>query len=125
MNIKSIALILSVVVFTINGSAQSFSDTLNQELTQLFNESTFTGVAVAIYNSDEVLYKYALGFADIENHIPYATSHIQNIGSVSKTFIAAALMKAVESGKITLDDPINDHLSFKVIILNLLTTLLK
>ena len=74
-----------------------------------------TGIALSIYNADKILYTNALGYADIDNQVPYSTGHIQNIGSVSKTFVAAALMKAVEAGKLKLDDPINDHLSFTVL----------
>jgi len=115
MRIKAFTLSASLMWFLINLSAQTFTDSLNQQLEKLFEESTLTGMAVSIYNSDEILYSNSLGYADIGNKTPYSTKHIQNIGSVSKTYIAAALMKAVEAGKIKLDDSINDHLSFEVL----------
>ena len=44
----------------------------------------------------------------------YTEKIIQNIGSVSKTLIGVALLKAQEMGKLDLDDPINNYLPFKV-----------
>jgi len=94
---------------------QTVADSLDMELDKLMAKSTLTGMAVAIYNSDGVIYDHAAGYADISKKIPYSTAHIQNIGSISKTYIAVALMKAVESGKIDLDDSIDKYLDFKVI----------
>ena len=51
----------------------------------------------------------------MQNKTPYTSYTIQNIGSVSKTFIAVALMKAIELGYFTLETDINDILPFKVI----------
>lgn len=45
---------------------------------------------------------------------PYTVDTVQPIGSVSKTFIGIALMKAIELGYFTLDTNINDVLDFKV-----------
>jgi len=103
------------ISFLNNANGQSVADSLDMELNKLMAKSTLTGMAVAIYNAEGVIYEHAAGYADIAKKIPYSTSHIQNIGSISKTYIAAALMKAVEAGKISLDDPISEYLDFKVI----------
>jgi CubicO group peptidase (beta-lactamase class C family) len=42
--------------------------------------------------------------------LPQAT-HIYEIGSITKTFTAALLFKAVDEGKINIDDAINKHLN--------------
>lgn len=104
---------ISIGFSTLHG--QTIKDSLDMELDRLMSESTLTGMAVSIYTSDKILYNHAAGYADIPNKVPYATSHIQNIGSISKTYVAAALMKAVEAGKINLDDPISKYLNFEVI----------
>ena len=42
----------------------------------------------------------------------HITIHV--IASISKTFVGIAIMKLVESGKLKLDDPINDYLPFEI-----------
>ena len=55
--------------------------------------------------------KKGYGFADLqaERRVDPDTT-LFRIGSITKTFTWIALMKAVEAGKIGLDDPVNDHL---------------
>lgn len=54
------------------------------------------------------------GFADRERAVPFTQDTIMNIGSISKTITGAALMRAVQEGKLSLDGNINKYLPFKV-----------
>ncbi|HMQ70272.1 MAG TPA: serine hydrolase domain-containing protein [Ignavibacteria bacterium] len=109
-------LLIFIVIINLNISfSQNFKDSLKTELTELINNSDIPGLGVAIVSIDSALYLNGFGFADIESKSPYTDRTLQNIGSVSKTFIAVALMQMVEQGKISLDDNINDYLPFKVV----------
>ncbi|MEO0570706.1 MAG: serine hydrolase domain-containing protein [Bacteroidota bacterium] len=88
---------------------------LDMELTKISKLGLLRGFGIAIVNKDRTLFAKGYGFSDTQNKVPYTKNSIQNIGSVSKTLIGIALMKAQELGKLTLDDPINTHLDFKVI----------
>ena len=70
---------------------------------------------MAIVNEEGTLYENGFGFADKKINIKYTENSLQNIASISKTFIGVALMKAQELGKLNLDDNINDYLPFKVV----------
>lgn len=72
------------------------------------------GFAAAIVTAEEVLFQKAYGFSDLDNQLPYTLHTIQNIGSVSKTLIGISLMKAVEEGKLSLADDINQYLPYRV-----------
>ncbi|MEL6537865.1 MAG: serine hydrolase domain-containing protein [Bacteroidota bacterium] len=72
------------------------------------------GYSVAVVDSDQVLKLEGNGYADLEAQKPYTAQTVQNVGSVSKTFIAIAMMKAVEQGHLDLDEDINTYLDFKV-----------
>ncbi|WP_438424539.1 serine hydrolase domain-containing protein [Aquimarina macrocephali] len=85
------------------------------ELQELYDESELVGLSVAIVDNRKVLYKNSFGHADINKNKRYSSHTIQNIGSISKTFIALAVMKAVEQGKLDLDTNINTYLPFDVI----------
>ncbi|HWV75539.1 MAG TPA: serine hydrolase domain-containing protein [Pseudosphingobacterium sp.] len=96
-------------------NAQSAKDSLTKLLNEQCNQSGFPGFSVSIVNKDSILYEHAFGYADIEKKIPYSTSTLQPIASVSKLFIGMAVMKAVEQGLFTLNTNINDILPFKVL----------
>jgi len=92
----------------------SIADQLTKELEQIAANGPIVGFSVAIVNKDGTLYENGFGFADKKAHIKYTDQSLQNIASISKTFIGVALLKAHELGKLKLDDPINDYLPFKV-----------
>ena len=93
----------------------SISKKLTSELQQISANGNLVGFSVAIVNADGTLYEDGFGFADKKANKKYTENTLQNIGSISKTFIGVALLKAQELGKLTLDDPINDYLPFKVV----------
>lgn len=90
-------------------------DSLTTEITDFSKNGIFNGFTVSIVNEKGTLYQKGFGFADIENQKKYTDSTIQNIASISKTFVGLALLKAQEFGKLKLDDPINKYLPFKVV----------
>jgi len=110
---KTALVLLTFLSFTVY--SQTYRDTLNLKLSRFVENSDLKGVGVAIVMKDTILFKGGFGYSDIENKTLYTTKTIQNIGSISKTFIAFALMNLVENHKINLDDPINNYLTFKVV----------
>jgi CubicO group peptidase (beta-lactamase class C family) len=92
----------------------AFKDSLKTELDKIYEKDQFVGYSVAIVNDKGVLYQNGIGYANAESKEKYTEHTIQNIGSISKTLVGVALLKAQELGKINLDDPINKYLPFKV-----------
>jgi len=90
-------------------------DSLTTEIKDISKNGIFNGFAVSIVNDKGTLYQKGFGFSDIKTQKLYTDSTIQNIGSISKTFVGLALLKAQELGKLKLDDPINKYLPFKVV----------
>lgn len=86
-----------------------------QELDSLYKLGVFNGFAVAVVDSNGIRYNQGFGLADIAQQKPYTEQTVINIASISKSFIGLALMKAQQMGLLNLDDPINQHLPFKVI----------
>ena len=87
---------------------------LTEALTQIQQSAQLPGFAVSIVKDDAVVYQQAFGHADIGQDRAYTNTSVQPIGSISKTFIGAALMKAIEQGFFTLDTDINEILPFTV-----------
>ena len=96
------------------GYSQSPKQAHTNQLQKIYEKSDFPGFSVAVVNENGIIYEQAFGFSDLENKLPYTQNSIQNIGSVSKTFIGVALMKAVELGYFDLDADVNSVLDFNV-----------
>jgi CubicO group peptidase (beta-lactamase class C family) len=67
------------------------------------------GAAVLIARGDEVLFRSARGLANVKTGTPLSADAVFRIGSVSKQFAAAGLLKLVEAGKVSLDDPLTKY----------------
>ncbi|HYH57524.1 MAG TPA: serine hydrolase domain-containing protein [Anseongella sp.] len=96
-------------------SAQQDNGQLHDRIQQLAEKHRHAGFAVAVVNKDSILYEDAFGYADVKAKLPYTVSTLQPVGSVSKTLIGFALMKAVEQGLFTLETAVSDVLPFRVV----------
>jgi CubicO group peptidase (beta-lactamase class C family) len=68
------------------------------------------GVSVAIVKNGRTVLAKGYGFADLENDVPATAETVYRIGSVTKQFTSAAIMRLVEQGKVSLDDTLQKFL---------------
>lgn len=68
------------------------------------------GVTVLVARGEQLLYKGARGMASIELGVPMQPDQLMRIGSVTKQFAAAALLKQIDAGQAKLDDPLSKYL---------------
>ena len=68
------------------------------------------GVTVLVARGDQLLYKGARGLASVELGVPLQPDQLMRIGSVTKQFAAAALLRQIDDGKARLDDPLSRFL---------------
>ena len=66
------------------------------------------GLSVAVARGDETLVEAGYGFADLEFGASADAETMFRIGSVTKQFTAALVMRAVEAGELSLDDPLTE-----------------
>lgn len=72
------------------------------------------GLAVAVLRKRELVWSKGYGWANLEQRVPMTPNTVQNIGSISKTFTATAVMQLWEAGRFQLDDDVNPFLEFEV-----------
>jgi CubicO group peptidase (beta-lactamase class C family) len=96
------------------GFAQSNNTSLDKELSAIQKASNLPGFAIGIIKKDTLLFSKGYGFANIPSKTLYSPQTIQPVGSVSKTVIAVALLKATELDYFNLETDINTVLPFKV-----------
>ncbi len=68
------------------------------------------GMTVALAKNGAMLYVQAYGVSNLSTSKATQTSSIFEIGSLTKQFTAALIMKLQEQGKLHVDDSINDYL---------------
>lgn len=121
--------LLNTVLLIIVATHIDFAQNIDiQKLDTYFNtletNHKFMG-SVAILKNGKTVYTKQVGFSDIESKQKSNKDTKYRIGSVSKVFTATLLFKAIEEGKITLDDTIDVYFpeivnADKIIISNLL-----
>lgn len=79
---------------------------LDQYFETLSQHDKFMGT-VAISSDGKIIYKKAVGYSDIESNRKSDTGTRFKIGSVSKTFTAVLILKAIEEKKLSLDTKLN------------------
>ncbi|MDW9381734.1 serine hydrolase domain-containing protein [Chryseobacterium sp. JV558] len=89
-------------------------DSLDAAVNKIYQQGLFNGFAVSIVSEESTLYQKGFGFSDVKEKKLYTENTIQNIASVSKTFVGIALLKAQELGKLNLDDPVQKYVPFKI-----------
>ncbi|MEQ9402438.1 MAG: serine hydrolase domain-containing protein [Cyclobacteriaceae bacterium] len=65
--------------------------------------------SIALIKGEQIIRSKAFGISDLES-LKADTSNIYRVGSVSKSFTAFLMMRLVQKGIITLDDPIDKYL---------------
>ena len=106
---KNIFLGILLVFLTQIGVAQDFNKLkLDSYFNALQTNDKFMG-SVAVSQNGNLIYTRAIGFSDIEEGIKASENTKYRIGSISKTFTAVLAFKAVEEGKMDLDESIDRY----------------
>ena len=103
-------LLVLILLLIVSGSvlAQDLFDKakLDNYFGKLEENNKFMG-SVAVAKNGEIIYTKTVGFADVENNVKATEKSKYRIGSVSKSFTAVLVLKAVEEKKIDLDQTID------------------
>lgn len=68
-------------------------------------------VALTVVHGDRPVWTKAFGYADVSARTAATPQTLYRIGSVTKTFTAAAILQLHEDGKLRLDDRVRDHVT--------------
>ncbi|MFN3998788.1 serine hydrolase domain-containing protein [Algoriphagus sp.] len=102
----TILFFLATAISTCFAQNQDFSK-LNQFLDSLEKHDKFMGT-VLLATEGKPVFERALGYADYDAQIKATTETHYRIGSISKMFTTVLVLKAVEAGKLKLDQKLAD-----------------
>ena len=106
--------ILVLTIYFVFSIVACQAGNVEREISGLMQKYGAIGVSVVVVKDNNIVYYNSFGYKDLEDSVPLHTSDLFRIASVSKTFVATAIMQLVENRKLSLDDDINKYLSFKV-----------
>ena len=94
--------------------AGTYAAQLNSQLNAVLNERrtalNVPSISASIIFPDGSTWSTAVGMSDVEAARAATTSTPFVVGSVSKTFVAAAILKLLDEGALSLDDPLSNWL---------------
>ena len=109
LRMKVVLVVLSLLVIFCNIVSCA---NIDEEINNLMQDIEVKGLAVAVVKENSVVFCKSYGIKnDVEN---LEEQDLFRIASVSKTFVATAIMQLMEAGKLDLRDNINDYLKFNV-----------
>lgn len=96
----------------VRGDFASIERHLVQELRDAANDKRFGSAALALLHDGKIAAKHGFGVANLETQAPVKTDQtLFRVASVSKAVTAWGVMKLVEEGKLSLDEPVMRHLT--------------
>lgn len=72
-------------------------------------EQRSPGLIYALVTGGKVVHVNTYGYADVERKILVTENSVFRIASMTKSFVAAAILQLRDAGKLRLDDPVSDY----------------
>lgn len=75
-----------------------------------YNKPNSPGFALSIFKNDSIIYKTAMGIANLEYNIPITTVTPFHVASISKQFTLFSVLLLEQEGKLSIDDDIRKYI---------------
>ncbi len=104
-------LLVSFVVTALLVGTPAYAQDKTSEIDEIFDWATpaTPGCAVAVSQHGKLVVNRAYGSADLERNVPLTPGTIFDAGSLTKQFVAAAVLLLVEDGHISLTDDVHKY----------------
>ena len=91
-------------------SANEINKEIENYIQKVIDKFEISGLTIAIIQEGSTIYTSAFGVRDLNTNEPLKPEYIFHMASVSKPFVATAVMQLVEQGKMNLDQPVVSYL---------------
>ena len=85
---------------------------LDEEVERLFRESDSPGLAVGVVKDQKLVYAKGFGVTNLETGGEITPRTLFHMASITKPFVATSIVQLLEQEKLSLDDPIVEHLPY-------------
>lgn len=94
------------------GNAQDIGSRIDTYLAEQIRVDGRPGLSVAVIQHGDVIYSGAHGVRQLGGNEELTPQHVFHFASVSKSFVATAIVQLVEQGKMDLDDSVTEFLPY-------------
>src|SRR5512136_1354830 len=94
------------------GIGKNLDDNLAPLIQNTMGSHQLPGLAIGIVADNEIVYARGFGVRSTETREPITMTTLFHMASISKPFVATAMMQLVEQGQIQLDAPIITYLPY-------------
>lgn len=119
-NARQLSLLLLVIIFTAGCKKEKTEEQggpptpvtqvdiakVDQQVEAFISRFSVPGASLAVSKNGKLVYRKGYGLADKESGEKVTADHRFRLASVSKTYTAAAILKLVEAGKLSLTDKV-------------------
>ena len=102
---------LIFVVFLLKQTRQIDAE-IDTYLVEQIKAADIPGLTVAVVRDGRVIYSRAYGVRELGKEEKLTPRHVFHFASVSKPFVATAIVQLAEAGKLNLSDPVVKHLPY-------------
>jgi CubicO group peptidase (beta-lactamase class C family) len=95
-------------------NAKAVREWLDANVPKLMARAKLPGFSIAVVRDGTTIYSGGFGARDPAKNLPATADTLYGIGSVTKSFVAIGIMQLAEQGKLKLDDPVSEHVPFKL-----------
>lgn len=93
-------------------TGQHLDDHLSPFIQNVMRSHELPGLAVGVVVDNEVVYARGFGVKSIEAQEPISMTALFHMASISKPFVATAMMQLVEQGRVQLDAPVVAYIPY-------------
>lgn len=92
-------------------SAAARADAVDNYIHTEMKRQGIPGLSLAVVRKGKIIKAQGYGLANVELDMPATEQSVYEIGSLTKPFVATAIMMLVEEGRLNLNDNVSSHLS--------------
>lgn len=85
---------------------------ITQLLPAAMAQKDITGASVALINGGDIVWSDGFGYTDRAQNVKVTADTLFHAGSISKSFTALGVLKAIDKGLLALDDRVKEHVSW-------------
>ena len=106
---RCIRLVLCAACFALTG-ASAAADAIDDYVREEMEKACLPGLALAVTRGGEVIKIAGYGFGNLELQTPVTPATVFQIQSITKQFVATAIMMLADEGRLSVDDKLSAHL---------------
>jgi CubicO group peptidase (beta-lactamase class C family) len=87
---------------------------LDAHVPEMMRKAALPGFSIAVVKDGRTVHAAGYGARDLQKNLPATPDTLYGIGSVTKSFVAIAILQLADEGKLKLDDPVSAHVPLEL-----------